>query len=310
MGSVIVDAASEEMLEAAARQLEASGRYRVLRRLDLSACLTDQDGSPTRLGVFLDIESSGLNPLTCEPIELAILPFEYQLNGAILALHPPFCQLNEPSAPILPEITKITGITNEMVAGHRIDPTAVASFIDSAVIVIAHNAAFDRPIAERISPAFIAKPWACTMSDVDWKSEGFEGRRLGELLAAFGLFFDAHRASDDCEAGVALLAQTLPRSGRRVFETLLATARKPCWRVFAVEAPYDARESLRQRGYRWNAAAEFGPRSWWVDLDLTRVESELRFLENEIFRRPLSLPMQKITAYDRYSTRMIAQQLP
>lgn len=310
MCSATGDPTSQDMLEAAARQLEASGRFRVLRRLDLAACLTNRDGSPTRLGMFLDIESTGLDRLTCEPIELAILPFEYRLDGAIVAVHPAFHEFNEPSAPIPPEITKITGITNEMVAGHRINPAAVASFINGAAIVVAHNAAFDRPIAERISPAFIAKPWACTMSDVDWRSEGFEGRRLGELLAAFGLFFDAHRASDDCEAGIALLAQTVPRSGRPVLETLLATARKPRWRIFAVEAPYDARESLRQRGYRWNATPEFGPRSWWVDLEMKRVEPELRFLEDEIFQRPINLPMREITAYDRYSIRMTTQPSP
>lgn len=277
------------------------------KRQVATACLTERDGSPTRLGMFLDIESTGLDPLTCEAIELAIVPFEYRLDGAIVAVHPSFHQFNEPSAPISDEITRITGITNAMLAGHRIDPVAVARFIESAAIVIAHNATFDRPIAERITPAFIAKPWACTMSDVDWRSEGFEGRRLSELLTAFGLFFDAHRASEDCEAGIALLAQIVPRSGRRVLETVLAAARKACWRIFAVEAPYDAREILRQRGYRWNTTQDFGPRSWWIDLERMRVEPELQFLEDEIFQRPLDLPMQEVTAYDRYSMRNTLQ---
>lgn len=293
----------DDELEAAARRLESSGRYRVLRRLDLAACLAERDGNPTRLGMFLDIESTGLDPLTCEAIELAIVPFEYRLDGAIVAVHPLFHQFQEPSAPISDEITKITGITDAMVAGHSIDPVAVARFIKSAAIVVAHNAAFDRPIAERITPAFVDKPWACTMSDVDWRSEGFEGRRLSELLASFGFFFNAHRASDDCEAGIALLAQILPRSGRSVLGTVLAAARKACWRIFAEEAPYDAREILRKRGYRWNATPEFGPRSWWIDLERMRVEPELQFLHDEIFRRPVDLPIQEITAYDRYSSR-------
>lgn len=297
------DSALDDGLEAVARELEASGRYRVLRLVNLAACLAECDGSPTRLGMFLDIESTGLDPLTCEAIELAIIPFEYRLDGAIVAVHPIFHRFQEPSAPISEEITRITGITNAMVAGHRIDPVAVAGFIKSAAIIIAHNAAFDRPIAERITPAFVKKPWGCTMSDVNWRSEGFEGRRLGELLASFGLFFNAHRASDDCEAGVALLTQTFPRSGHRVLGTVLAAARQSCWRIFAVEAPYDAREILRQRGYRWNARPEFGPRSWWIDLERTRVEPELQFLQGEIFRRLVDLPMSEITAYDRYSSR-------
>ena len=294
----------EDMLEAAARLLEDSDNYRVLRRLDLTKCLVDRDGTPTRLGMFLDIESTGLDSSTCEPIELAILPFEYQLDGGIVAIHSPFQKFNQPSNPIPAEITIVTGITDEMVAGEYIDPAAVERFINDAAIIVAHNAAFDRPIAERISPAFTAKPWACSMADLNWKDEGFEGRRLGELLAAFDLFFDAHRALDDCAAGITLLSQTAPRSGRRVLEKLLATARKPSWRIFAVEAPYDARESLKQRGYRWNVKKEFGPRSWWIDLELNQVEPELRFLEHEIFHRPLDLPMKEITAYDRYALRM------
>ncbi|MEG8041728.1 3'-5' exonuclease [Sphingomonas sp. LR59] len=304
MRTLTGNTASEEMLEAAARQLEASGRYRVLRRLDLPASLTEPDGSLTRLGMFLDIESTSLDPLTCEPIELAIVPFEYRLDGAIVAIHPSFHQFNQPAAPISEEITRITGITNDMVAGQCIDPNAVANFITDAAIIVAHNASFDRPIAERISPAFITKPWACTMSDVNWKEEGFESRRLKDLLAAFGIFFDAHRALDDCEAGIALLAQIIPRSSRRVLETILTMARKSYWRVFAVEAPYDTRDTLRQRGYRWNTAPAFGPRSWWVDLEMKQVEPELRFLEGEIFKRVINLPMQEITAYNRFSCRV------
>jgi DNA polymerase-3 subunit epsilon len=40
------------------------------------------------------------------------------------------------------------------VAGHRIDPNAVTEFISDAKIVIAHNAAFDRPIAKCCWPEF------------------------------------------------------------------------------------------------------------------------------------------------------------
>ena len=138
MFSGTVDSILDDGLEAAARQLEASGRYRVLRRLDLTACLAERDDSPTRLGMFLDIESTGLDPLTCEAIELAIVPFEYRLDGEIVAVHPPFHQFKEPSTPISDEITRITGITNAMVAGHCIDPVAVARFIESAAIVVAH----------------------------------------------------------------------------------------------------------------------------------------------------------------------------
>jgi DNA polymerase-3 subunit epsilon len=294
---------TDDELEQITSRLEASDRYRVLRRLSLKSCLASEGYGPTKIGMFLDIESTGLNNQTCEPIELAIVPFEYRVDGTVVAVHAALHQLNEPSNPITAEITAITGITTEMVAGHRINPDVVATFVESAAIVIAHNAAFDRPIAERISPLFREKPWACSMSDVNWIEEGFEGRRLGDLLRGYGMFFDAHRAVDDCEAGIALLTRILPRSGRRVLDALLSTARRPSWRIFAVEAPYECREELKRRGYRWNLAPSFGPRAWWIDLEGTKVDAELQVLETEIFHRPVHLPIKEITAYERYSSR-------
>jgi hypothetical protein len=50
-------------------------------------------------------------------------------------------------------VTALTGITDEMVAGQRIDEAVVSAFVKDAVIVIAHNAGFDRKFAER-SDAF------------------------------------------------------------------------------------------------------------------------------------------------------------
>src|SRR3546814_8833265 len=75
----------------------------------------------------------------------------------------------------------ITGSTDEMVAGRKIDAEEVASFANGSALVIAHNAAFDRRFAERLSDVFITKPWACSMTQVDWANEGYDG--LGALSA-------------------------------------------------------------------------------------------------------------------------------
>ncbi|MCP1783902.1 hypothetical protein [Bradyrhizobium japonicum] len=48
----------------------------------------------------------------------------------------------------------MTGITDALVAGHRIDAEVVSSFANDAVVVIAHNAHFDRKLAERYWPIF------------------------------------------------------------------------------------------------------------------------------------------------------------
>ena len=69
---------------------------------------------------------------------------------------------NEPSEPIPLEVTALTGIMDDMVAGQRIDDSAVSAFVDDAVIVIAHNAGFDRKFAERYWPIFQRKAWGCS----------------------------------------------------------------------------------------------------------------------------------------------------
>lgn len=46
-----------------------------------------------------------------------MLKFEYGVDGTIYRVLDQFSRLREPTVPILIEITKLTGITPEMVAG-------------------------------------------------------------------------------------------------------------------------------------------------------------------------------------------------
>ena len=62
--------------------------------------------------------------------------------------------LEDPGFSIPPEITKITGITDKMVAGRRIDDGAVNDLVNRVVPVIAHNADFDRRFLEKRVPVF------------------------------------------------------------------------------------------------------------------------------------------------------------
>jgi DNA polymerase III subunit epsilon len=91
-------------------------------------------------GVLLDVETTGLDQRKDEVIELGMIKFDYLPDGHIAGLRDVFSSFNEPSDPIPPEVTALTGITNDMAAGHRIDDAAVSSFADDAVIIIAHNA--------------------------------------------------------------------------------------------------------------------------------------------------------------------------
>jgi DNA polymerase-3 subunit epsilon len=291
--------ALEEMAEA----MEASGRYRILRRIEPRTAIAVPDGTPTRRGIFLDVETTGLDSVTDEVVELAMLPFDYTDDGRIFAVHEPFDALRDPGRPIPPAVTALTGISDGMVAGAAIDPAEVAGFFRSAALLVAHNAAFDRPFCEKFCPDFAAAAWACSWREIPWKDEGFDGARLSQLAAGHGLFFDGHRAVHDCRAGIEVLGRTLPRSGRTALAALLESARKLRWRVWATGAPYPKREILKARGYRWNDGSDGRPRSWHADVAADAIESERRFLRDEIYGRDVEIDARPVTAVERYSSR-------
>lgn len=289
--------------ETLAAQLEASGRYRVLRKLEPRREFEPKNGAPTRMGLFVDVETTGLDPRRDEIIELAMVPFRYGLDGRIFSVDEPFTALREPSVAISEEITQITGITNEMVAGKVIDPAEVAAFAAPAAIVVAHNAAFDRKFLERFCEVFRTKAWACSMAEVDWAEEGHDGVKLAYLAASAGFFYDGHRALNDCEATIALLARPLPKSRTLALAQLLERARRPSWRIWAEHAPYDLKDALKARGYRWNPEGSAAPKAWFIDVDEASRDAELAFLSAEIYGREVHPPMRRIDAYDRYSDR-------
>lgn len=290
-------------LEAMARALEASGEYRVVRRLRPRTPQMPPPGTPVRYGLVVDVETTGLDSRHHEIIELAMTPFSYGLDGTIFTVGKSFQSLQQPSTPIPDEISTITGITNAMVEGQTIDERKMASFITPASIIIAHNAAFDRRFLERFSPLFIAKPWACSLSQIDWAGEGYEGTKLGYLAQAAGFFYDSHRAVNDCLATIELLAAPLPRSRVSGLSRLLDAARQPSFRIWAENAPYETKDALKARGYRWNGGSGSQPRGWYIDVPEALQEAEIQFLKTEIYRRELVLPIRRIDAFDRFSDR-------
>jgi DNA polymerase-3 subunit epsilon len=295
---------SSDHLETLAQTLETTGDYRVIRRLKPRPRIIPPPGTPLRLGLVVDVETTGLDPQRDEIIELAMTPFNYGLDGTVFNVGDSFQGLRQPSEPIAPEITAITGITNEMVAGQVIDPAVVATFAAPASLVIAHNAAFDRRFLERFCDVFSTKPWACSLSQIDWAAEGFEGTKLAYLAQAVGFFYDRHRATNDCLATVELLAMRLPRSGVTGLSVLLSGARSVNWRIWAENAPFEFKEVLKGRGYRWNGDPGTQPRAWYIDVVDAQREAEVSFLQKEIYQREVTPVVRRIDAYDRFSERV------
>lgn len=290
-------------LAAMADALTQSGDYRVLRRLVPRLPSISPKGQDIKTAVLLDTETTGLDHAKDEIIELGMIKFDYLPNGRIAGLRDTFSAFNEPTAPIATDITALTGITDEMVAGHRIDEAAVTAFVDDAAIIIAHNSGFDRKFAERYWPIFAQKAWGCSATEIDWRINGFAGAQLGYLLHGAGFFHQAHRAVDDCHALLEVLALDLPTTGSPALALLLETARKKTVRIWAEQSPFDLKDSLKRRGYRWSDGSDGRPRSWYVDVDEAAVEIELAFLKTEIYLRDVEPRMQTLTAFTRFSAR-------
>lgn len=293
-------------LEGMARVLTASGAYHVLRRFEPRRRYTDDDGAAKRIAVFVDTETTGLNPARDRIIELAAVPFEYGVSdGRVYTVHEPVVYLEDPGCPIPPEITDLTGITTEMVRGQRIDDDRITALAASANLIIAHNAAFDRQMLELRLPVFASKAWACSHAEVPWHTFGCRGTKLEFILfKRCGEFFDGHRAADDCLAGIHVLATPFPR-GTIPLRLLLTAARTPTVRVWAPGTPYALRDALKGRRYRWHPGDARRPKAWYRDGTPAEAEVERAWLAAEAYagRTPLTT-VQRFTARDRYSSRM------
>jgi DNA polymerase-3 subunit epsilon len=286
--------------EAMVRHLSETGRYRLLKKLEPRPVASVVRPEYPLKGVILDTETTGLNARKDEIIEIGVIAFTFDDCGRIGDVTGIYGGLRQPRTPIPSEITKLTGIDDDMVAGQSIDMAALQALIDPADLVIAHNAGFDRPFCEAFSPMFAAKAWGCSNAEVDWSARGYEGTKLGYLINQSGYFHEGHRAIDDCFALLEVLSRRtklLPPA----FAELYQTSQRSRIRIYADGSPFDMKDHLKARGYRWSDGTDGRPKSWWIEVAEEFLDDELHFLRTEIYRYPdADPPMKRLTAFDRF----------
>ncbi len=192
-----------------------------------------------------------------------------------------------------------------MVCGQHLDDDQVNRLANLATVVIAHNAGFDRKFVEARFPAFTTLPWACSVTQIDWQAERISTRVLEYLLFKFGLFINAHRALDDAEGVLGILLGKLPVSKTSVFKSLLNTYEEVTSKISAVGAPFDKKDILKQRGYRWNDSSQGGCKAWWTSVPSLLENEELAWLSGEIYSDSSTdrVEISRINAIDRFSVR-------
>lgn len=267
--------------------VEESNQYKVLKELpDLPVLPVMPD---THYGMYLDTEVTGLDVDKDEVIEFGAIIFTFTKDGGNISPIKYLHCYNEPRKAITEDITKITGITNEMVRGKVLDIATIEAALDSCDIVIAHNAAFDRPMLERVSRKFVDKYWGCSMSQVNW---GTSTRKLEYILFTMGYFYKAHNALTDCKAGLFAIAQ----GGLR---EILDASRKASYHVWAISAPFEVKDDLKARKYFWSKDAN----AWHKEIAADDADEEDVWLKRLYGRKPYRVRFDRVTAKERFTRR-------
>ncbi len=288
--------------EAMALELERHPDYKVLRRLVPVTRFDHQPLGPVARIVILDTETTGLDASRDKVVELALVCVQVDTQtGQATGPVEVYDGLRDPGMPMPRIAREITGITDDMLAGEQLDMARIATLLDGADLVIAHNAGFDRPFVEEILPQARSLNWACSFADIDWTAAGHSSAKLSYLASALGWFYDAHRAEMDCHALLTVLLAELPGAGSNGMARLLASSREPSYRLQATGAPFSAKDLLKTRSYRWDSEGKVWHTRLGGDAAL---QAECEWLQEAVFPgRTAKLQWERHDAKSRYSSR-------
>jgi DNA polymerase-3 subunit epsilon len=284
------------LFEAALRLCASREDVRILRRVrPISELVNDgpQIG-PTRRIAIVDTETTSVDVQTAEVIEIAAAVVLVDEAGEIRAVEKALRGLRDPGIPIPAEVQRLTGISDDDVAGRALNVPRWEALLGGSGLIVAHNAAYDAPIVERLLPGIKGHAWACSMREIDWAAHGFDGAKLGHLLMQMGYFTTGHRADADVISLAHLLTHR-PDGMHPLIAELLARAAQPSLRIEATGAPFDKRHVLKARGYRWDAREKV----WWREIAEAAHETEALWLSRdaELRATPRVTPLSWHTRY-------------
>jgi DNA polymerase III subunit epsilon len=217
----------------------------------------------------LDFETTGLSWKEDRIIEVGAVLYDWDTETPLCLLS----QLVDPKRPIPEEISKLTGITDALIASYAKPENDVLDsllcLMGQADYVMAHNGSeFDKlffdALMARLRPGTTTydKPWLDTRYDIVFP-ESITTRNLRFLAAEHGFLNPfAHRAVFD--------VLTMLRVARQYpLESIIARAKEPNVCVQAIVS-FDDKEKAKARGYYW-----FGPKKlWWRSMKVSDYEVE------------------------------------
>lgn len=298
MPKILDDSAVTE----AVRLLDTHPDFKIIRRITPRKSFAENNGRVLSKGVVVDTETTGTNSDKDGIVELGMVLFEFDPEtGIAYSVLNSFDQLEDPGFPIPPEATAVHGITNDMVAGKRIDEASVERFLEGVSLVVAHNSKFDRVFMEKRLPIFESLPWGCSFAQVDWSEEGIGSAKLEYIAYKYGFFYDAHRADVDCFALLEVLQQKLPKSGELVLKSILNSLGQKSYTVFATGSPFETKDTLKARSYRWDG----DKKSWHITVTGDEaLKAEVVWLKSSVYGgKPAKVEIEVQNCMSRFSNR-------
>ena len=194
--------------------------------------------------VFLDTETTGLDPDQDQCVEVGVILFDVAAR-AVLAqqsfLLPVQVNRAEP-------INRIPAAVSQRSQPWREALVWFETLVAAADVVVAHNAAFDRQWFGHGELPAIHCPWLCSMEDLRWPADRQLRSRpsVRDLALAYGVpVWSAHRALTDC----IYLAEVFARCDD--LENMLLLGMEPR-RLMRARVSFDDRHLAREAGFRWN----------------------------------------------------------
>jgi DNA polymerase III subunit epsilon len=180
-------------------------------------------------GLIVDVETTGLDAIKDEIIELGAVLFSYnQMKKSAIRIDETYSGLREPTISIPVGASQVHGLKNKDVQGKSLDDAIIRRLFSSANFFIAHNVSFDRKFIRKLYPEVDEKNWYCSMNGINWKGIGHKSKGLQNLLSDYKIGTESqHRALGDTVSVYALLQQVNNVTGKTFLTELLSEFPEP-----------------------------------------------------------------------------------
>lgn len=299
--------ASPEATKMLIEQMAETADLHVMRGMSHMKIMDPERSQNALTAIVLDTETTGLDSEKDKVMQLSMLKVLYDDDGIVGITDDFFDQFQDPGEPLDPKIVRLTGITDEMLKGQRINLEEAAEFMKDASLFIAHNAAFDRKFVEKSFPSlgFDKVDWACSIRDVDWDSRVTGSGKLELLLLNQKYVYPAHNAKADCTATGFMLSRSYDGDTPVMSDILKSVSVTPVM-VMAIGLPFGNQAPLKDAGWKWSPdrSGDAGDKCWHITVKTPEEALAAAAAAKEAFGGDIALPVRRFSRKNIYSNRL------